>query len=730
MKQEKIKIIATVGPSSYSKSIINKMDLAGVDIFRVNLSHTCIDDLEGIINQLITWTEKTICIDTEGAQIRTGTFRENSISVKAHEIIELVDDGTTGDKSHIPLTVEDPWNILLPGSVLKIDFNSVILQVVKVEGRKVTGRILEGGIIRSNKGVCHDLDIYLPAFTSKDIHAFEIAKRVGINTVAFSFASFARDVVVLREYFDGNVVVISKIESALGLSNVDDICKESDAILIDRGDLSRDVPIEKIPFAQQYIQKKAKALSTPVYVATNLLESMVKNYKPTRAEINDIAYTLFSGADGLVLAAETTIGNYPVESVRMIVRMINEVKNKEHSGDLNYLCSLPTDRIIEPHGGELIQNYLRGFDRSLLNDIPFIEVDDEILSDVVQIAEGTFSPIKGFMTQEELESVLYEYKMPDGISWTLPILLQIEEDIAKSLPYKGTIGIKSKSDHKYYAIIKVSDKRKMNSQDKIAYEWFGTTDRNHPGVLQFFKRGEWFISGKTFLFEKPVFFGSNYSLTPSQTRNIFNDFDWHKIVGFHTRNVIHKGHEFIQIKALEKINADAIFVSPVAGKKKKGDFSLEAIITCYQTMIKNGYYRPYGVLLGTFNTYPRYSGPREAVFTAICRKNFGCSHFIVGRDHTGVGNYYSPNASQKLFDKVDTGIEILTFDKAYYCSECEDVTFQCLHSGDSIKEISGTQIREFLAKRESIPEYIMHDDISLALNNLYITNSDSVFESN
>ena len=123
--------------------------------------------------------------------------------------------------------------------------------------------------------------------------------------------------------------------------------------------------------------------------------------------------------------------------------------------------------------------------------------------------------------------------------------------------------------------MEVSDKRKMNSQDKIAYEWFGTTDMDHPGVLQFFRRGEWFVSGKIFLLEKPLFFGGNYSLTPSQTRNIFNDFDWRKIVGFHTRNVVHKGHEFIQIKALEKINADAIFVSPVAGKKKKGDFSLE-----------------------------------------------------------------------------------------------------------------------------------------------------------
>tara|TARA_B100001964_G_scaffold33718_1_gene35768 strand:- start:659 stop:2851 length:2193 start_codon:yes stop_codon:yes gene_type:complete len=730
MKQKEVKIIATVGPSSYNKSIINKMDLAGVDILRVNLSHTCIDDLEGIVNQLKEWTEKTICIDTEGAQIRTGTIRDNNVKVDAHEVVELVDAGTIGDKSHIPLTLEEPWNILLPGSVLKIDFNPVILQVIKVEGRKVTGRILEGGIVKSNKGVGHDLDVHLPAFTSKDLHAFKIAKRVGINTVALSFASSARDVVDLRGYFDGNVVVISKIESAIGLSNVDDICKESDAILIDRGDLSRDVTIEKIPFAQQYIQKKAKEMKTPVYVATNLLESMVRNYKPTRAEINDIAYTLFSGADGLVLAAETTIGNYPVESVRMIVRMINEVRNREHSGDLNYLCSLPTDRIIEPHGGELIQNYLRSFDRRLLKDVPFIEVDDEILSDVVQIAEGTFSPIKGFMTQEELESVLYKYQMPDGTSWTLPILLQIEDDIAKNLPYRGTIGIRSKSDHKYYAIMEVSDKTKMNSQDKIANEWFGTTDRNHPGVLQFFKRGEWFISGKVFLFEKPLFFGGNYSLTPSQTRNIFNDFDWHRIVGFHTRNVIHKGHEFIQMKALENINAEAIFVSPIAGKKKKGDFSLEAIITCYQAMIKNGYYRPYGVLLGTFNTYPRYSGPREAVFTAICRKNFGCSHFIVGRDHTGVGNYYSPDASQRLFDKVDAGIEILTFDKAYYCAECKDMTFNCLHSGDSIKEISGTQIREFLTKKESIPEYIMHDDISSALKNLYVTNSDSVFERN
>ena len=154
-----------------------------------------------------------------------------------------------------------------------------------------------------------------------------------------------------------------------------------------------------------------------------------------------------------------------------------------------------------------------------------------------------------------------------------------------------------------------------------------------------------------------------YEFSPENTREIFYQNGWQNIIGFHTRNIPHKGHEYIQKLALEMSSSDAILISPVTGLKKEGDFTAEIIIKCYEILIRQGCYSPSGVLLSSFNTFSRYSGPREAVFTAICRKNFGCSHFIVGRDHTGVGNYYKSNASQNIFESLDFGINILSYYK-------------------------------------------------------------------
>ncbi len=262
----------------------------------------------------------------------------------------------------------------------------------------------------------------------------------------------------------------------------------------------------------------------------------------------------------------------------------------------------------------------------------------------------------------------------------------------------------------------------------VAKQWFETDDENHPGVFDFLRRGNVLIEGKPYLVEKPILSSPHLTLLPRQTRSLFNDFGWHNIVGFHTRNVIHRGHEYVQKEALREINADALFISPVIGKKKAGDFTSRSIVMCYEEMIKNGHYNPYGVLLSTFNTYSRYSGPREAVFTAICRKNFGCSHFIIGRDHTGVGNYYLPEASRKLFDKVDIGMRILVFDTARYCSMCNNVNTGCIHDEKYYRELSGTRIRAALIEGDSIPDYLMRCDVAEMLQTVYKENPDAIFQ--
>ncbi len=715
------KIIVTVGPSSFNADTIRKMDESGVDIFRINLSHTSTENVEKTVLELKQWTDKEICLDTEGAQLRTGQLKEEAIKLGYNQIVEFVPEGCTLKPEQIPLSATNICNILAAGDLLKIDFNSLIVQVIGINEGIVLGRVLEGGLVKSNKGISVDRDIDLVAFTQKDMHAFEIAKKLNLTTIALSFASCGEDIDKLRSFFDYKICVISKIESRKSLEHLETISRKTDMLLIDRGDLSRDVPLERIISAQRYIFKKANELSAPVYVATNLMENMITNSKPTRAEIHDVVSTLDSGAAGLVLAAETAIGKYPVECVRMIKRIIDDQKFLSNEiEDIEQLFTLPSDRIIPPHGGSLVQQHCLDFDSRDTVHMAQLEVNDEILSDIVHICEGTYSPLRGFMNLDEMHSVLNDNKLTSGIVWTLPVLLQLKKEQLKTIPDKGSVALMHSSDKECFAILEIESIEKIASMEKTAKKWFGTADTTHPGVKLFYDGGEYLVSGKPYLIKRP-WGGGNlcYELTPRQTRDIFNELGCHKVVGFHTRNVIHRGHEYIQRKALKLIGADAIFISPVVGKKKTMDFKGHAIIKCYEEMIRKDHYSPFKALIGTFNTYSRYSGPREAVFTAICRKNYGCSCFIVGLDHTETGNNYSPDASTKIFDEVDTGMEILCFDTAFFCKKCSEVVTKCKHDSDYYKSLDGTEIRKALLKGEDIPEYLMRKDISNVLKSLY-----------
>jgi pyruvate kinase len=723
------KIIVTVGPSSLKENIIKKMDHAGVEVFRINMSHTELKDFRTVVEKLKKWTNKPICPDTEGAQLRTGyLFNGIELDLVSFEYVEFISNEKKAKEFQIPLNVA-PSEILKQGDLLKIDFDAVIIQVTEVKKESVRGRVLEGGRIGLNKGISIDREISMPAFSKKDIEIFKLANQMGLKMVALSFASSGEDVKLLRSYYDYDIEVISKIESKIALKNLESICKQSDAILIDRGDLSRDVPLEKIIFAQQYIIEQAKVLQTPVYVATNLMENMINKSKPTRAEVHDIISTLDTNIDGLVLAAETAIGKYPLECVRIMSRIMKEAKENSSIKKIEYLTSTPTDRIIEPHGGELIQQHWHNQNQKIITELPSLEVDEFVLSDIVQISEGVYSPLKSFMGKEELDSVLNNYKMPSGISWTLPIILQVSADEIKNIPESGELAIKSKGNDNIYAVLKIHKVEKIDNMALVAKKWFGSSDSSHPGVNKFMNSGDYIICGSPFLVQRRSFAETaSAELTPKQTREIINDAGWHNIVGFHTRNVPHLGHEFIQKEALKKTNADALFISPVVGKKKVGDFKGKAIFKCYEKMIKNGYFEPYGMILSGFNTYSRYSGPREAVFTAICRKNFGCNHFIVGRDHTGVGEHYSPDASIKIFEKVDTGINIVGCEVASFCIECGEITIDCIHGGIDKKVISGSKIRDSLIKGISIPWYLMRKDISSYLQTMYSEDKASIME--
>jgi len=470
----------------------------------------------------------------------------------------------------------------------------------------------------------------------------------------------------------------------------------------------------------------ANNFETPVYVATNLLDSMISGLQPNRAEINDITSILFNGAAGLVLAAETAVGNHPVEVVRMAAGVMKETTSYlNHYTDLNiheYINKVYENSLIPPHGGELVQNYLEEDVNEIENkNFPKIYLDEQTALDIEQLAVGTYSPVSGFMNLNETNSVLDSYKLPDGNTWTLPILLQMNEhDINFNI--NDRVLLYNKMDRELIGLLEVSNIEKIPDLNELAERWFNTSDVNHPGVNYLINRGNILVSGRVYKIRR-----SNseipYVLTPNQIRSILRDLNLATVVGFHTRNVVHMGHEFIQKEALRKINADALLISPVIGPKKKGDFASRAILNSYESIISKGYYEPYKVLLGAFCTYSRYSGPREAVFTALCRKNFGCSHFIVGRDHTGVGNYYHANASQDIFDKVgNIGIKPVFFNTAYYCSECGRVTDSCIHDDKLKTKISATEIRNYLVDNKRPPEYLIRSEISDLLEKMQLEN--------
>ena len=325
-----------------------------------------------------------------------------------------------------------------------------------------------------------------------------------------------------------------------------------------------------------------------------------------------------------------------------------------------------------------------------------------------------FSPITGFMDKNDVVSVLKEYKLSSGDVWTLPIVLQCTKELANIAKFSDQLKLQHKNDD--YAIIENPNVYQLDLI-QTADLMFGTTNSNHPGVANYLNNGDWFISGKVTLIKRLSSNIKPYELTPNQARTIFENKGWSRVVGFHTRNVLHQAHEHIQMKALKDHHCDGMFIHPVVGPKKKGDYEAYVIMKSYE-IAQNYAYPSNTVVLGAFQNYSRYAGPREAIFTALCRKNFGCSHFIVGRDHTGVADFYSSDQSQKLFDTVgDIGITPVFFNTYHYCNKCKKYVDQCEHNSNELLTISGTQGREMISIKIQPPEWFMRKPISDMLIN-------------
>ena len=699
-------IICTIGPASQHPRLLRRLQDLGVGLFRINLSHTRIEDVAPTIAFLQQHAGVPVCLDSEGAQVRTGTFASAPVSLQENTFVEVHSGPEPGRGAELTLTPPHITEALAVGDLITIDFNGVVAQVVEAQDGRVLLRILNAGVVGINKAVTVHRDLPLAAITPKDREAIRIGRQMGVRHFALSFANCEADVRQMRELIGAEATLISKIESLNGIANLEAIARHSDALLIDRGDLSRQVPLAKIPAFQKEIVRRGRAAGRPVFVATNLLESMIKLPVPTRAELTDIYNSLVDGADGLVLAAETAIGQYPVACASMVARVISEFVQAPGAP-----LSSDGSLLVRPHGGTLVQQLLAPGGEADLAELPQLVVEDTDLMDAEQIALGTFSPLQGFMDRATLASVLERNRLVDDTIWTLPILLPINPQQSPRLSAGQRVALCSQ-DGTIHAVLDISERFAYDPQELVA-KWFGTTSSEHPGVARVLQRGTNFLAGKVTLVRHLESPHSRYMLSPTQTRFLFNQKGWERVVGFHTRNVAHRAHEHIQLEALTRTDADGLLISPVVGRGKRGDFRSSAVLATYQAGLDAGVYPKNQAILSAFASYPRYAGPREAVFTALCRQNMGCSHFIVGRDHTGVGNFYPADASQRIFERVG-GLDIVPvfFGAIGYDAE-KDAYVDGLDSG--VSPLSGTAVRDAVRGGRELPRWLVRDCVQAAL---------------
>jgi len=326
----KTKILCTLGPSSLRPDVIKGLDHRGVDLFRINLSHTPVDVIARHVELIRRYSSTPICLDTEGAQVRCGLM-EDGVELRKGATVRLVPADVVGNAETIRLWPSSAFGTLAAGSGVSIDFDGARLRVRSVGPEGAAADVLHGGKIRSNRAVNINPAPVLPPLSDKDVAAIEVGVRLGIEHYALSFASAASDVALIRSLTPSSAFIISKIESKVGVRNMGEIIEATDAVLVDRGDLSREVPVEYVPFYQKVIVRHANRANRPVFVATNLLESMITNSRPTVAEVNDIANTLLDGVHGLVLAAETAIGVDPLRTVDVVRKAIKAFERSSAS---------------------------------------------------------------------------------------------------------------------------------------------------------------------------------------------------------------------------------------------------------------------------------------------------------------------------------------------------------------------------------------------------------------
>ena len=375
---------------------------------------------------------------------------------------------------------------------------------------------------------------------------------------------------------------------------------------------------------------------------------------------------------------------------------------------------------IAPHGGQLINRIATPAERAEFlaqaDTLPRVTLDERATSDLVMIAIGGFSPLKGFMEQADYEKVVEEMYLTNGLPWSIPITLSVSEEVAAPLKEGNWVRLDDQNG-KFIGVLELTQKYHYVKAHE-AVNVYLTDDQAHPGVKVVYDQGPVNLAGPIWLLEReahPLF--PDYQIDPAESRKRFEELGWKTIVGFQTRNPIHRAHEYIQKCAMETV--DGLFLHPLVGATKEDDIPADVRMRCYEIMLDR-YYPKDRVVLGINPSAMRYAGPREAIFHALIRKNYGCTHFIVGRDHAGVGDYYGTYDAQYIFDKFqpgELGIVPMMFEHAFYCKRTQQMaTTKTSPSGPEERvHLSGTKVRALIRDGQLPPPEFSRPEVAAEL---------------
>ncbi|MFW6269339.1 MAG: sulfate adenylyltransferase [Bacillota bacterium] len=378
--------------------------------------------------------------------------------------------------------------------------------------------------------------------------------------------------------------------------------------------------------------------------------------------------------------------------------------------------------MIDPHGGKLVNRIIESEEKKSkfkkeADEMPSLYVNRDELTAIDNIATGLFSPLEGFMVKEDYENVVENMRLKEGTVWSIPVVLGVNPKKAADMKVGEEIAIHFEEDEELYAVLELEDKYQVDVE-KEAELVYGTTEKEHPGVASIYERDEVLLGGKIYLIKRIQFDDfQKYRLIPEETRKLIQNKGWETVVAFQTRNPIHRAHEYLQKCALEIV--DGLFLSPLVGRTKASDIPADIRIESYETVMDE-LYPADRTMMVVFPAAMHYAGPREAVFHALCRKNYGCSHFIVGRDHAGVGDYYGTYDAQKIFDEFtegEIGITPLKFEYAFYCEKCGSMASgkTCPHSSDHHLFLSGTKVRKLLRNGKKPPAEMTRPEVAEVL---------------